>query len=135
MLDYVFFDTLPCEKFIEYLTQKGITYEAPDGEEILMVSIDEELGDDITSDVEAFYDEMMELGSQILSNQTGDGQVNTAGLTVTLADGRVSYAVLEPSIVNKVLSVLELDELNTLVNAIVNAVENPDETPLCKREY
>lgn len=135
MLEYVFFDPLPCEKFIEYLKQKNIVYEAPDGEEILMVSIDEGLGDEITSDVEAFYDDMMELGSQILSNQTDDGQINAAGLTVTLADGRISYAVLDPNIVNKVLSVLELEELNTLVNAIASAVEKPDETPLCKREY
>lgn len=134
MLDYVFFAPLPCEKFIDYLKQKNIAYEAPEGEEILMVSIDEGLGDTITSDVEAFYDEMMELGSEILSNETGDGQINTAGLTVTLSDGRVSYAVLDPKIINKVLEVLELDELNALVNAIATAVENPDETPICKRE-
>lgn len=134
MLDYVFFDSIPRDKFIEYLIQKGIAYVASDGEGILMISIDEGLGDELSSNVETYYDEMMELGAEILSNQTDDGQVNAAGLTVTLADGRISYAVLDPKIINKVLDVLELDELNTLVNSIANAVENPDGTPLCKRE-
>lgn len=134
MLDYVFFDSSPRDKFIEYLIQKGIAYMASDGEGILMISIDEGLGDELSSNVETYYDEMMELGAEILSNQTDDGQVNVAGLTVTLADGRISYALLDPKIINKVLDVLELDELNTLVNSIANAVENPDGTPLCKRE-
>lgn len=134
MLDYVFFDSLPCDKFIEYLQLKNIAFKTTEDEEILNVSIDEGLGGQITSDIETYYDKMMVLGSDILSNQTDDGQINTAGLTVTLADGRVTYAVLDPNIVNKVLSVLELDELNTLVNSIANAVENPDETPLCRRK-
>ncbi|MCB1755385.1 MAG: hypothetical protein KDJ38_07675 [Gammaproteobacteria bacterium] len=135
MLEYVFFDPHPCDKFIAFLQEKNIPFTPPEDEDVLMVSVAEDLGDEVAAMIEAYYDEMMELGSEILSNQTGDGQINAAGLTVTLKDGRVSYAVLEPAIVNKVLDVLSLDELNTLVNAIADAVENPDSTPLCKRTY
>ncbi len=47
----------------------------------------------------------------------------------------ISYVALDRGIVNKKLSVLELDELNTLVSANTDAVENPDATPLVKDLY
>ncbi len=135
MLEYVFFDAAPCNKFVEYLVDSNVPFEPAEGEEILTVKVPEGLDEQLVSNIEEYYDEMMEMGSEILSNQTGDGQINAAGLTVTLKDGRNSYAVLDPNIINKILQVLEVEELNKLVNAIADAVENPDETPLCKREY
>lgn len=133
MLEYVFFDEVPCKKFVVFLNQKGIEHQPPAGDEVMLVAIPEDLDESVITEVESYYDEMMELGSEILSNRTDDGQVNTAGLTVTLNDGRISYAVLDPAIVNKMLEVLSLDEMNTLVNAIADAVENPNDTPICKR--
>ncbi len=133
MLEYVFFDSIPCDKFVNYLKLNSIPYKPVSGDEILMVEIPEDLDESVVKDVEAYYDDMMELGSQILSSQTDDGQINTAGLTVTLSDGRVSYAVLEPDLVNKMLDVLTLDELNTVVTAVADAVENPNDMPICKR--
>ena len=135
MLEYVFFDAVPCNRFQEFLNLKGVEHQPPSGEEVLMIAIPEDLDEDLISEIESYYDDMMELGSEILSNQTGDGQVNTAGLTVTLNDGRISYAVLDPALVNKMLDVLSLEELNTVVNAIADAVENPNDTPICKRVY
>lgn len=135
MLDYVFFHATPAQHFEDYLSLKAIPFEKIDEEEIITISIAEDFDQEITTEIEQKYDSLMEMGSDILASQTGDGQINAAGLTVTLKDGRVSYAVLDPGIVNKVLTVLELEELNQLVNAIADAVENPDATPLCKRDY
>ncbi len=133
MLEYVFFTKDPCTKFITFLKDLGISYNATERDEVQLVEIPEGLNDVLISKIEAFYDDMMEYSSKILSSQTEDGQKNTVGITVTLSDGRISYAVIDPAIVNKVLSVLELEELNSLVCAIADAVEYPDKTPLCQR--
>lgn len=134
MLEYVFFDPTTCDKFVEYLQKNAVPFEPSTGDEVLTVKVPEDLDEALIARIESHYDDMMELGSEILSNQSGDGQVNTAGLTVTLSDGSISYAVLDPAIVNKVVDVLTLDELNTLVNAIADAVENPNDAPICKRD-
>lgn len=133
MLEYVFFDAVPCHRFREFLALKGVEHQPPTGDEVLMIEIPENLNESLINEIESYYDDMMELGAEILSNQSGDGQINTAGLTVTLQDGRISYAVLDPALVNKMLDALSLDELNTVVSAIAEAVENPNDTPICKR--
>ncbi len=135
MLEYVFFDPRSCDKFIAILKRHEISFQQSDDEEVLIIAIPEGLREDLIKQVENHYDDLMEYSSELMSNQTDDGQINAAGLTITLSGGRISYAVLPPSIINKVMSVLEYDELNTLINAITSAVEDPDDTPLCKRTY
>jgi membrane-bound ClpP family serine protease len=122
MLEYVFFDAIPYQKFLTFLGHKNIPFEESTTQDILMVSVSEDIDASTSTAIEHFYDDMMELGADILAEQTDDDQVNTAGLTVTLKNGQISYAVVDPSIINKVLDVLSTSELSALINAIANAV-------------
>ncbi|MCG7877625.1 MAG: hypothetical protein JAY75_10985 [Candidatus Thiodiazotropha taylori] len=54
-------------------------------------------------------------------------------MNVTLADGRIVQAVIDPKLMQRLLGAVSPRELGEFVDAIAAAVENPDERPLCQR--
>lgn len=135
-MDYIFFHLTPYQAFMEFLLDHGITfrqanqYQASTEENALVVVIDEELDDELLEKVEDYYDQMMDLNSQLVSAQD-EHELSVAGIAVNLKDGRMVMAKIDPDLVYKVSSVLSQDEIRTLVSAVVDAVDNPDERPLC----
>ncbi|MES9991232.1 MAG: hypothetical protein ABW098_04725 [Candidatus Thiodiazotropha sp.] len=63
----------------------------------------------------------------------GKAQHHVAGVNVTLRDGRVIQAVIDPGLMRRLLTVVSPQELGEFVDTIVAAVENPDDRPLCQR--
>lgn len=128
MLDYVFFDKPACEAFVAFLLARHIPFERSEEDGVFEVSIPEET-EDAEGVIEQKYDELMETASQA----DDDDSVNLGGLTVTLSNGAISYAVLPASIVSKLAGALSNDEIQQLVSAIAQAAENPDDRSLCQR--
>ena len=128
MLDYVFFDNPACEAFVAFLLARHIPFERSEEDGVFEVSIPEET-EDAEGVIEQKYDELMETASQA----DDDDSVNLGGLTVTLSNGAISYAVLPASIVSKLAGALSNDEIQQLVSAIAQAAENPDDRSLCQR--
>lgn len=133
MLEYIFFDERPWRSFIDYLESLGLTPQASSNEEGWLVALPEDLDDALDEKIEAFYDRMLEMNESLVAQEEGLAHVHTAGVTVTLADGRVVQAAVDPKLMQRLLTVISTDELGDLVNAIVDAVENPDERPFCQR--
>ncbi|MDO6460111.1 hypothetical protein Q4485_05350 [Granulosicoccaceae sp. 1_MG-2023] len=129
MLDYVFFDRQTCEAFVGFLSATGVQFEQSDEDGIFQVSIPEDTVE-AGGAIERRYDELMEAAS---GHDDDEDSVNLGGLTVTLSDGSVSYAVLPANLVSKLTEALSNDELQQLVSAIANAAENPDSRSLCQR--
>jgi hypothetical protein len=48
-------------------------------------------------------------------------------------DGRQTVAQVDPDTVNRILSVLNMDEFNAFLETIVRSVEQPDDSPVCQR--
>ena len=128
MLDYVFFDKPSCEAFVAFLLSRHIRYEQREQDGLFEVSIPEDTID-AEGVIEQKYDELMETASQT----DDDDSVNLGGLTVTLGDGSVSYAVLPAALVSKLAGALSNEEIQTLVSAIALAAENPDRRSICQR--
>ena len=133
MLEYIFFDERPWRRFIEYLESLGLEPEASSGEEGWLVALPEDLDDEVDDKIEAFYDQMLDVNESLVAEAEGQSHVHTAGINVTLADGRVVQAAVNPELMQRMLSVVSPQELGELVNTIVDAVENPDERPFCQR--
>lgn len=137
LLEYIFFHEKPRQQFKAFLHSRNIDIvkEAVDKTDVdgLTVFISDDLDDELSAEIESFYDDMMVMTEELIKVQNDTHEMNNAGLAVTLADGRSVLASVDVDVVNKVLSVVTHQQLGELVDSIVEAVENPDQRPLCKR--
>jgi hypothetical protein len=133
MLEYIFFHQQSLEQFVVRLEQQSIPYQARDDDMGLVVAIADDLPDAITDPLDAYYDKLLE-DAENLSVEEGEAAENyTAGLNITLSDGRTTSVEVAPELLNRILGAISFAELNQLLEAIVSSVENPDNRPLCQR--
>ncbi|HEB95432.1 MAG TPA: hypothetical protein ENI96_03235 [Sedimenticola thiotaurini] len=134
MLEYIFFDPRPWRLFIDFLRDRGLEPESTDEEQGLLVRLPDDTDDRLMDEIEARYDELLDMNEQLFAEQEGEAHVHRAGVSVSLSDGRVVEAGVPPELLNRILQVIGTDELGLFVSAIVDAVENPDERPFCQRD-
>lgn len=136
MLEYVFFDPRPLDKFLAFLGDKGVVVDTSVRNDAydtdsLLVWVPEDLDDVLADEIEDRYDELMAWNLE-LADQMDDGS-HAAGVVVNLRDGRSVYAQVDPRLLGKVMEVLTAQEFGAIVDAVVEAVENPDERSICRR--
>jgi hypothetical protein len=133
MLEYIFFHETPWRRFTESVEQLGLSPETSVEEDEWLVMLPEDLDDELDEQVEALYDRCLEMNESLVAEEEGEDHVHRAGINVTLGDGRVVQAAVDPKLVTRILDVVSIEELGDLVNAVVDAVENPNDRPLCQR--
>ena len=137
LLEYIFFHKQPCDQFKEFLQSKHVDLlkEGIDETDVeaFVVYIADDLNENLSEEIEDFYDQMMALNESLVMQDEDTGEMNNVGLAVSLNDGRSVLATVDPDVLNRILTVISHDELGKLVDTIADAVENPDERPLCKR--
>ena len=133
MLDFVFFNAQPRERFLAYLRQQAVAFETSEDDESYGVSIPDETGDDLMEAIEAYYEQMMSLDQALFEAGEDATGHHAAGVVLNLASGDSVYARVPPALLARVMEVLTAEELGELVNAIVEAVERPERGPLCER--
>ncbi|MCU7930828.1 MAG: hypothetical protein KZQ90_08510 [Candidatus Thiodiazotropha sp. (ex Codakia rugifera)] len=133
MLEYIFFDERPWQGFIDYLKKLGLKPLATSAEEGWLVALPEDLDDAMDEKIEAYYDKMLTLNEALIADQEGMDHLHRAGVNVTLADGRVVQAEIDPVLMQRLLEAVSPEELGEFVNAIADAVEHPDQRPFCQR--
>ena len=140
MLEFIFFHRKPFDLFVADLTDRGLEFQTTLDEDEKQfkeyeVHIDEDIDDELLEDIEEVYDRLMDLNQELVDEEEGESDSNyhLASITVTLADGTISYAKIPPSLLSKVMTVISPEELGEIVTAIADAVENPDERSMCQR--
>lgn len=133
VLEFVFFDERPLQRFVDVLEAKRISFERIDEDETFMVGIPDDTDDDVLEEIEAHYDEMMAFNQSLFEAEPGAVDTHSAGVVLNLASGETVYAQVDPALLGRIMEVLTPQEFGDVVNAIVDAVENPDTRPLCKR--
>ena len=139
LLDFIFFHQQPLQRFEDYLKTKKIPFEhdtefqASVEEAGYTISISDDYDLEMIEEIEAFYDEMMDLNEQLVSEEEGGNEIKNAGITVNLSNGSTVLADVDPNLIYKLSNALSPDEIMQLVSAITDAVEKPDQRPLCKR--
>jgi hypothetical protein len=126
MLDYVFFQDEPRQRFIAHLAGLGIrwTQEVRDPETLVTID-DTELDDHVSERIEIVYDELLAM-EQALYDASHSGPEYAgegSGVVATLSDGRTVYAHLPTDLVSRVLMAITPDELAVIVEAVAEAVE------------
>jgi hypothetical protein len=133
MLEYVFFHALPCERFVQFLRERGLEPEVVRDDETWEVHLPEEMPDELGDAIEAYYDQMLAMNQQLHDQEQEEGSDHVAGVVVNLARGATVYAQVDPALLARIMGVLTPEEFGQVVEAIVDAVENPDARTLCQR--
>ena len=133
MLEYAFFHPKISDLFLGFVKEKGVQADLEKEELSINVLLPEDLDDQLMDEIEAYYDQLLDMTEELVSSDETEEYIHNVGVTVTLADGRSVLAAVEPVLINKLMDAITMEELSDFVHAIVDAVENPDERPLCKR--
>jgi hypothetical protein len=133
MLEYILFDEDSWCSFCDFLRQLGLEPETTVAEEGWLIALPEDLDEALDSKIEAYYDQLLTDNEAMVAEREGDAHRHAAGVNVTLADGRVVQAVIDPKLMQRLLEAVSPQELGEFVDAIASAVEHPDERPFCRR--
>ncbi len=134
MLEFIFFNQEPQQRFVDLAQEHGIEITLNREEESWIVQLPEDIDDKLVDLLEQRYDELMELDQRLTEqHDNSDDALHSAGITIQLKNGDNVYARVPPDLLNRVLQCVSNEELNLIVNAIVEAVENPQTTRLCQK--
>ena len=135
MLEYILFHEKPFQLFIDWLQSKGISPETEIDEDNYLIKIPEDLDDDLQGEIDEKYDALMDMNQQMVNDEEKENQQgrHMAGIVVTLKDGTVSYADVDPILLGRIISAISPEEFGEIVTAIADAVENPQPTAYCQR--
>jgi hypothetical protein len=136
MIEYVLFDKQPFDAFIDWLKEKNIPYDIRVSEDSYEIDIPEDLDDEQFDAIDEHYEKCMDMNQELVEQQEredNDGY-HMAGVLVTLKDGSISYADVDPQLLGRVMSAISPEEFGEIVNAIVDAVENPQPKTYCQRQ-
>jgi len=136
MLEYVLFDKKPFQLFVDWLKEQGVACETEIEGDSYLIHVPEDLDDELMDAIEEKYDVCMDMNQELLEASVYDArdEYNMSGLIVTLKDGSVSHADVDPDLINRLLTAISADELGELVTAIADAVENPQPKSFCQRQ-
>lgn len=138
--EYTFFDLGLAESFAKKCQALGANAnihsdESPTGESVFEVALSDEMSDALTQQIEDIYSDMLfgEQAAQIEGG--GEGAIaDICGVQVKLQSGEYTTVAIHPTVMNKILSVLTIDELQKFLAQVAEDIENPKSGPICRRE-
>lgn len=135
MLEYVFFHKSLAEKFARQARSFDIETTLIGDEPAWEVHLPEDIDEKVEESLSGYYDELFEQDQDMYEQEHAEetDEYGAAAVELVLENGTKVYAQTDQEIMGKVLSVLDFDELNRLMNDIVFAVENPDVRTICQR--
>lgn len=137
-MDYVFFHESLRDEFVAAAAGHGVSCTLsndPSADEdvpALLVTISDDLADDVLDALEQRYDELMDEQSLIVAETEGWLEKRVAGVTVTLDDGTVRTIRLPPDLANRLLGAFSVEEIHDLVSAVARSLAGREEPRLCR---
>lgn len=137
--EYTFFDEGIAQKFCQQVESMGCSSnirvdESPNGDACFEVKVIDELTDEMVEQIETLYSDMLfgEQAAQIDGNEVG-AMADVCGVQVRLASGDYTTIAIDPVIMNKILSVLTIEELQAFLAQVAEDIETPKTGPICQR--
>jgi hypothetical protein len=132
--EYVFFDEALLERFVQFVTDRSITWRArADAMEGLLVELPDELDDDVSDAVEAQYQALMDEQVVLAESRPDWATRRVAAVPITRPDGGRCVVRLPSEIARPLLEHFTPEQLHALVAAIADSLDSPSDTPLCRR--
>lgn len=139
--EYTFFDLPIAEKFVAFAKKHNIDAnvreeKTPLDETSFEVSVQGSLNDEQADALEEYYSDLLfgEQAAQIEGNSSEGVLADACGVQVKLESGLYTTVAIKPEIMNKILSVLTVDELQSFLAQVAEDIENPKTGPICSRK-
>ena len=140
-MEYLFFEQALAERFKSACEEAGanqveiVTEETPSDGDAYSVVIESLTDESLAETIESLYDEFFfgEQAAQIEGNSEEGALADACGVQVKLSTGQYTTVEIAPEIMNKILSVLTVDELQQFLAQVAEDIEFPKSGPICKR--
>jgi len=139
-MEYLFFNESLAKRFAAFCLDKGahseIVVEAGfTGDSSFSVQLADITDESIIEAVEDYYNELFfgEQAAEIEGNNEQGALADACGVQVQLMSGEFTTVAIHPEIMNKLLSVLSIDELQSFLSQVAEDIENPKAGPICRR--
>ena len=139
-MEYLFFNESLAKRFALFCNEKGIettiesevSFSGDDSYNVLLDDIDDEM---LMDSVEANYNDLFfgEQAAEIEGNSNPGALADACGVQVQLKSGQFTTVAIHPEIMNKLLSVLSIEELQSFLSQVAEDIENPKDGPICRR--
>jgi len=123
--EYLFFDRELAERFAGGCESAGAAAQIVEQADGVVVRLTGAVDDAVAEEVEALYDELF-FGEQADRVEAEDESTAMTGMQIQLKDGRYTTVLIEPDIMNRLLSVFTVDELNRFMHDVARAIEDPN---------
>lgn len=140
-MEYVFFDESLAKRFQVYCENLGVKTELEadlthTDDDSFTIKLNQILGEEILNKIEEEYDDLLfgEQAAMIEGNDESGAIADACGVQVQLQSGQFTTVAIHPEIMNKILSVLSIDELQQFLAQVVEDIESPKLGPVCSRE-
>ena len=137
MLEYLFFTQEIADKYIAFLEGKNLAWEQKNDPMLgsIVIETSEDIEDKLWDELDDYHDSLGEEDQKILEAELAesDTETNAAGIYIQLANGEQTVAQIDPEVMNRMLSVISMDEFNEFIETIVSSVEKPDDAPICEK--
>lgn len=140
-MEYMFFDEILAKRFQTYCEGLGVKTEFDQDvthtdDDSFTIKIAGNLDDDLTEKIEDEYGEMLfgEQAAQVEGNDGAGAIADACGVQVQLSSGQYTTVAIHPEIMNKILSVLSIDELQQFLSQVAEDIEVPKMGPICSRK-
>lgn len=138
MLEYLFFTQEIADKFIAYLKDKSLAWEQKNDPMLgsIVIETPEDIEDALWDELDDYHEVLGEEEQKILEVELEDSETetNAAGIYIQLVNGDQTVAQINPEVMNRMLSVISMDEFNVFIETIVSSVEKPDDAPICEKK-
>lgn len=139
--EYTFFDRPIAEKFVSFIQSQKLSAEiredkTPLDEISFEVSVIGTMDDEQADALEDYYSDLLfgEQAAQVEGNSAEGVLADACGVQVQLQNGIYTTVAIKPEIMNKILSVLTVDELQSFLAQVAEDIENPKSGPICSRK-
>lgn len=141
LMEYLFFDKHLANRFLDFCQKHGVVCELEVGithtdDDAFTIKITQSLSEELVEQIEEKYSDMLfgEQAAQIEGNTDDGALADTCGVQIQLQSGIYTNIAIHPEIMNKILSVLTVDELQAFLSQVAEDIENPKDGPICARK-
>ena len=131
MLEFIFFHEPLQDRFCALLDRLGVAHAQRADEMGTLVIVSEDIDENIAEQLDAAYDELFAETEHLVRSAADNEEHNSAGIRIGLTHDVACMVPLDPDLMNRVLTVLSVDELERLVRQVALAVLEPRDEPVC----
>lgn len=129
-LEYVLFDIQWVKRFIDFLQTLNIEYHQTAQGDHFIVSIPDDLDEEVDERVEAEYQKLLDAHE---TEDTEIDEMNRVGIQYRNLANETCQVRADMTIVNRLLSVVTLDELQQFVQEVASEVEQGGKKRICEK--